>query len=111
MTKFLTTALTGLSLLSGVAVAGTPIKPIRVEYRDLDLQTPEGVARLDHRIAKAISASCPNDRPTELSAKIEERHCRAARMAEIAPQRERVLAGGLAQPVRVAATASSHKID
>jgi UrcA family protein len=103
MTKFLTTALLGLSLLSGVADAERPTPNIRIEYRDLDLKNPLGVARLDHRIEKALTALCPNDRPADLTARIEERHCRAAKLAEIAPQRERVLAGGLARPVAVAA--------
>jgi UrcA family protein len=103
MIKFLTTALLGLSLLSGVAVAQRPTTNVRIEYRDLDLRSPLGIARLDYRIEKALAALCPNDRPTDLTARIEERHCRNAKLAEIAPQRDHVLAGGLAQPVAVAA--------
>jgi UrcA family protein len=103
MIKFLTTALLGLGLLSGVGVAAPPTKTIRIEYRDLNLQNAAGVALLDHRIAKALAAICPNDRPVDLTARIEEKHCRRAKLAEITPQRDRIVAGGLAQPVAVAA--------
>jgi UrcA family protein len=102
MIKFLTTALLGLGLLSGVAVAAPPAKVIRIEYRDLNLQNAAGVAQLDRRIAKALAAICPHDRPVDLTARIEEKHCRRAKLAEILPQRDRVLAGGLAQPAAVA---------
>ena len=103
MPKFFAPALLALSLLPTAASAQSQDVAVRIEYRDLNLASPDGVKRLDRRIAKAVTDLCPNDRAGNLSASLVVRRCRAAKIAQIAPQRQRVLAGGLAQPVRVAA--------
>lgn len=103
MLKLLTPALVALSLIPGAASAQSEDVAVRIEYRDLNLASKAGLARLDHRIAKTVLALCPNDRAGNLSASLVARRCRAATIAQIEPQRQRILAGGLAQPTRIAA--------
>ncbi|GAA0302617.1 hypothetical protein GCM10009087_10480 [Sphingomonas oligophenolica] len=72
---------------------------IHVSYRDLDLRNPAGVKRLDRRINWAIGVVCHDEADTDLARKREVTRCRAAKQADVAAQRARILhyAGGYAE--------------
>jgi UrcA family protein len=65
---------------------------VRVSYRDLNLGTPDGVAELDHRIARAINTVCPDPKSRVLSAVQASRACRIATTRWVADQRNQALA-------------------
>lgn len=91
--------------LAGPALAEERGPDIRVVYRDLNLQTPEGVAQLDHRLARAVEWSCRVDGSgTELRKQMEAFHCRKAKQAELVGRRAQAIAAAqqAGTPVAVA---------
>lgn len=77
-------------------VMAEQVKPdVEVYYGDLDLARPADVVTLDRRLARAVKAACPSDDGVrEMSRLRTIALCRAAKRAEVAPQRETALAGG-----------------
>ena len=104
MIKLFSAALLLSAGLAGAASAQEFAPDVHVGYRDLDLGKPADVKRLDQRIANAIAQVCPDDGDAELGARVAIRHCREAKHAEIAAQREQAL--DAAQPSRLS-TASA----
>lgn len=86
----------------GLSIAQETLPDVRVSYADLDLRTAAGGKALDRRLAKAVKQVCPNaDGSADLMRKAVVRRCLAAKSAEVAQQRTRLLAeialkGGLA---------------
>ena len=105
MIQLVSAALLLTAGLASAATAQDAAPDVHVGYRDLDLGKQADVKRLDHRIASAIAQVCPDDGDPELGARVAIRHCREAKQAEIATQRERAL--DAAQPSRLS-TASTH---
>jgi UrcA family protein len=73
------------------AFAGQP-EPIVIDTRDINLASAQGVEKLDGRIRWAIRAACPS--PTTVIARERARvfSCHRERAAEIAPQRDMLIA-------------------
>jgi len=88
---------------SGTASAEDAMPDIHVSYADLDLGSPTGVKALDRRLGRAIRSACRQDGgAADLESKTRYRRCLAARRADVASHRDRVLAkasgAGAAQP-------------
>ena len=85
-------SLGAVAALANVAVAlpahaAEPQAPTAsVRYADLDLATPDGVARLDRRIRVAVSAVCGTADIRDLSRAALVRQCRDNAMTGAAPQ-------------------------
>lgn len=58
-TTSIAAAVLGLALTAAPALAGS----VSVSYRDLDLSTAEGKAKLQHRVDAAARAVCSSNRP------------------------------------------------
>jgi UrcA family protein len=66
---------------------------IRVSYADLDLSSPVGVKTLDHRLAWAIHSVCADIHiADDIARQFATRRCITTKTAELAPQRDRVVA-------------------
>lgn len=83
-------ALFALVLASVPALAQPPAGTVRTS--DLDLTTPAGVAKLDHRIDHAVAALCGTAFPTDLDARAQVDSCRAETMKSVADRRAILLA-------------------
>ena len=87
------------------ALAEERAPDIRVDYRDLNLQTSEGVAQLDRRLERAIAWSCPSEGSgTELRKQLKASSCRKAKQAELTGRRAEAIAAAqqAGAPVAVA---------
>lgn len=63
LNKFTTAAACGIALIATPAIAGVDDKPTAgIEFRDLNLATPEGQAVLDQRIDIAARKICQMDK-------------------------------------------------
>lgn len=66
---------------------------VRVAHADLNLRSAAGIETLDRRLSRAVSAVCGDaEARWDLATKIAARRCIAAKAAELAPQRDRVVA-------------------
>ena len=75
------------------ALAEDRMPDIRVDYRDLNLQTPEGVAQFDRRLNAAIERSCPNaDTGVELRQQMIAFKCHKAKRADLSVRRAEAIA-------------------
>ncbi|MGF7150670.1 UrcA family protein [Sphingomonas zeicaulis] len=98
MTKFLASTLLlliaspALPVLPSPALAQDHAAPIRVEYRDLNLSSAQGVALLDRRIRTAVDRACANWSADTLKRRTEFAACRRAKIQEVAAQRDRAVA-------------------
>jgi UrcA family protein len=101
--KTLTFALTLLTAVPAGAMAQQPRPEARVPYADLNLQTESGVRTLDRRLARAVTAVCPDERGTvDMARKVAARRCIKDTNASLSPLRGRILAaGGAADPQAV----------
>lgn len=90
-------ALLALVLASTPALAQPPAGTVR--YSDLDLSTPNGVARLDRRIDRAVAQLCGSAFPTDLNARAEVDRCRTETMKSVTGPRAMLIAhaGGSGQ--------------
>ncbi len=91
--------------LSGAAQAqsGELTRAVPVAYGDLDLQTVQGIERLDRRLNKAIERVCSEDMMVYPEARKVIRHCIQSKQAEVATLRTRVLtAAGVQQAAYLA---------
>ena len=77
---------------------------VHVVHRDLNLQSSAGVRQLDRRIASAIAEVCPDIATGSMLRQRVVSQCRTAKRAEIAGQREAVLADASHRNVKLAAT-------
>lgn len=92
-------------LLPTTASAQVPAQiTVHVVHRDLNLQSPAGVRQLDRRIAWAIAAACPDIATGSMLRQRVVSQCRTATRAEIAGQRDAVLAAAGRRNVALAAT-------
>jgi len=86
--------MTGLVLATGLpatnALAGD-IPTIRVEFADLDLRSDAGVERLDDRLRRAIGRICGDVPRGGYVEALAARHCKAATLADVTPQRDAVI--------------------
>ncbi|WP_338242693.1 UrcA family protein [Aurantiacibacter hainanensis] len=71
-----------------VALAQEEVRQQYVEYGDLNLQTPEGIATLDSRIEHAISRVCRVPSATTLSERMQVKKCEREAETGVAGQRE-----------------------
>lgn len=80
--------------LSGAvqAQSGEFTRAVPVAYSDLNLQTAEGVKRLDRRLNKAIESVCSEDMMVYPEVRREIQRCIQSKQAEVAALRMRVLA-------------------
>ena len=67
-------------------VTGSALPTEIVSYRDLNLASGDGVARLNRRIESAANRLCVDPNPQPLSAVMLDRACRADAIASAAPQ-------------------------
>ncbi len=74
-------------------------RSVRVAYGDLDLAKAEGVQALDHRIAAAVRAVCP-DQEALFASRIAIGQCRRVARRDAAAERVRVVAA--ARPAMLA---------
>lgn len=85
-------SLSAAAALANVAVAvpahaAEPSAPTAsVRYADLDLATPDGVARLDRRIRIAAKSVCGEADPRDLARMAPVQQCRAKAIVSAAPQ-------------------------
>jgi UrcA family protein len=101
--KLFPIALALLAALPTQAMAQDAAVSVRVSYADLDLSSPSGVKQLDHRLARAIHSVCADIHIVDdIARQFATRRCIEAKTAEIAAQRNRVVAAHAA-PVAVAA--------
>jgi len=102
------TIIVAVALIAGIPAAATAQQPreqARVAYRDLNLQTEAGVRTLDRRLARAVNAVCPDERGTvDRARKVAARRCIRDTMAQLAPLRGRLVAGGSAGDTLAAGT-------
>ena len=103
MLKLLIPAVLLSAILPDAAVAQQRHADIRVAYRDLNLQSPEGLKLLDRRIRRAIEAVCPDFAGSTVPRHPEVARCRAAKEAEVAGQRAAALAYAARSQVQLAA--------
>src|SRR5947208_1152515 len=103
MLKYLIPAALIAAFLPTGALAQEATATVHVAYRDLNLQTPDGIRMFDRRIEGAIATICPDFAGNELARKRVVAQCRAAARANIAGQREAVLAGAGHRGVELAA--------
>lgn len=89
MCKIIVPALAALSLASASTPASAEPVSVEVEYTDLNLSDPAGLAALDRRIERAISRVC-GDRPRQLSEVRLQQRCAAAARASANEQVARV---------------------
>ena len=92
MLKFLLPVAVGLAAISGTSFAQDVGPSIKVSYRDLDLRTAEDVGKFDHRIAKAIKSLCGAGSAVMDERRIEMNRCIKETHAELAVQRNRIVA-------------------
>ena len=64
----------------------------RVQYGDLDLNSPAGVAAFDARIEQAINEVCASTSPYELQDRRNVRQCRIATRAAVRSHRSTAIA-------------------
>jgi UrcA family protein len=74
-----------------VVVSGTTAPTARVDYADLDLRSPAGVARLEHRVADAADRFCVGIGVETLAARLDGSRCRDATIAAAQPQIHRAI--------------------
>lgn len=91
-TLFLLLASPALPVLPSPALAQDNAPPTRVEYRDLNLSSPQGIAQLDRRIRIAIDRACANWSADTLKRRAEFAACRRAKIEDVAAQRDRAVA-------------------
>jgi UrcA family protein len=84
--------------LAALGLAGTAISPtlaaetekmtVQVQYDDLDLATPEGQAKLDQRLEKAVRTVCrtPNNNGGSRILNLDARACLAKARADVRQQ-------------------------
>ncbi|MDO7841321.1 UrcA family protein [Sphingomonas immobilis] len=92
MLKYL---LPALLLLPVAAQAQTypDVRPdVRVATHDLDLRSAKGVKILDRRLSYAITTMCGDDTTVDFSQRRAIRRCHANKRAEVAQQRDAVIA-------------------
>ena len=92
MLKYLIPAALVAALIPTTATAQDIPAAVHVVYRDLNLQTSDGLRTLDRRIAGAIETVCPDSVAIDLARKRLVSRCQAAARANVAAQREAVLA-------------------
>ncbi|HEX5184879.1 MAG TPA: UrcA family protein [Allosphingosinicella sp.] len=86
------------TLASGLALALLPVPAlaqppaVTVHVSDLDLATPNGVARLDGRIDRAVARLCGTADPADLDGQAAVATCRAATMKSVSDRRAMLLA-------------------
>jgi len=102
MLKYLIPAACIAALLPIAAVSQEAPRSVHVAYRDLNLQTAAGVKLLERRIEGAIETICPDSGSIELARQRVVAQCRAAARANVAAQREAVLAKAGRGDVQVA---------
>jgi UrcA family protein len=88
MLKLLLSAL----LLLPVAAQAQTYPDVRVVTHDLDLRSPQGVKTLDRRLTYAVKTLCGDDTTVDFGSRRAIRLCRANKLAEIAQQRDAVIA-------------------
>jgi UrcA family protein len=83
-----------LALLSAVQVnAQQPAQQVTVSYADLDLRSEPGVRTFDRRLKRAIEALCSEEAGSlSLRETTASRKCVRVKTAEVAEQRNRVIA-------------------
>lgn len=93
MMKFKLLALSLLAALPSLSAAQEVRPDVHVSYGDLDLRSAVGVKALDRRLARAVKAVCPTaDGTVDQARKRAVQRCLAMKTAEVAIQRDRVLA-------------------
>jgi UrcA family protein len=91
--KIVTIALAALALTPVQAFAAETGSDVHVGWRDLNLNSDAGVRTLDRRLAKALRVVCNDpDAEAQLARRLSAKRCIAEVGAELASQRERVLA-------------------
>jgi UrcA family protein len=106
MTKPLFLAVASALALSPIPALADDLPTRTVHYADLDLTRPEGVARLERRIAAAARSVCPTDDPRDLGLAMKIQKCRKAARASAYDQTKLAIADARSSQ-RVAATHSA----
>ena len=86
MRKSIITVLAALSA-SIATPAAAETASVTVNFEDLDLTSPAGVATLDQRIAEAVEEVCNKTEPRRLRGKMAWEECKAASLADAERQR------------------------
>lgn len=88
MARFPITIAAAILLSHVTPVHASPIAPLKadVSYRDLDLATTEGRARLEARIASAARRLCSVDGERDLGRLMSAKACYRSAMASAQPQ-------------------------
>lgn len=103
MSKFLVSSLLLLLALPAPSFAQETAPTVRVAHRDLNLSSPQGIAQLDRRLGNAVDLACSAWITDTLKHRADFAACRKAKLAEVAAQREQVIArSGAATQVAVA---------
>jgi UrcA family protein len=92
MLKYLVVAAVAATLLPTVAPARETPPTVRVAYRDLDLNSAQGVRILDRRIADAAAQLCPDAPRVGITRNLAVEKCRIATQASVAQQRAAAIA-------------------
>jgi UrcA family protein len=92
MTKPLFLAFAGVLALSPIPALADEIPTRTVRYADLDLTRPEGVTRLERRIAAAARSVCPTDDSRDLRLAMKIKKCREAARASAHDQTKLAIA-------------------
>jgi UrcA family protein len=96
-------ALALLAALPLQSQAHEVLPEVRVTYADLDLRTEAGVKKLDKRLVRAARAVCDDSFSMgDLGRKTAAWRCAEAKIRELRPQRNRILAH-YASPIRLTA--------
>jgi UrcA family protein len=102
MLKYLIPAACIAAFLPIAAMSQEAPGSVHVAYRDLNLQSAAGVKLFERRIEGAIETICPDYGSIELARQRVVAQCRAAVRANVAAQREAVLAEAGRGDVQVA---------
>ena len=85
-----------------LAEAADEANIVRINYSDLDLSSPKGVAKLDRRVRTAVQTACGAASDADLAGKNAVRQCRARSYEAASAQVRLAAAAGRNAPVLVA---------
>ena len=90
MRKSIITVLTALTASIATPAAAETVS-VTVNFEDLDLTSPAGVATLDQRIAAAVEQVCAKAEPRLLWGKMAWEECKAASLADAKRQQSAIV--------------------
>jgi UrcA family protein len=93
--------------LAAAAISASPaaasFEGRQVNFADLDLGSPAGIATLDARIERAVRQICGDPSPASLQSQREVRRCRSETLSIVQAQRSDALARAGSRSIQMAA--------